>query len=350
MFYRDFFIPLSNKRKNMNIKHHITPSDYQVGVIVGRFQTHYLHEGHLDLISHVLENHSQVIIMLGISRKQNSKRNPLDFATRKLMIENEFPSVVILPIVDNRSDEKWSQELDRMLSLPFGGKKTLIYGSRDSFIPHYKGRNAVLELEESGKYNATNLRDLASKTTLGTQDFRTGIIYQAYNNYPTAFPTVDICVYNEKGEVLMAKKPSEKLWRFVGGFVDPTDSSLEAAAQRELSEETGGNLDVGTAKNFKYITSQKVDDWRYRGDESGIMTTLFLVKHQSGFARPSDDIAEVAWIPFNEFSNYHGIRTQVIFEHRELMQKLVDRVYSEKLIPNIGDRKKEVEGVTYTEE
>jgi nicotinamide mononucleotide adenylyltransferase len=74
----------------MNIKHHITPSDYQVGVIVGRFQTHYLHEGHLDLISHVLENHSQVIIMLGISRKQNSKRNPLDFATRKLMIENDL--------------------------------------------------------------------------------------------------------------------------------------------------------------------------------------------------------------------------------------------------------------------
>jgi bifunctional NMN adenylyltransferase/nudix hydrolase len=334
----------------MQIKHHITPSDYQVGIIVGRFQTHYLHEGHLDLISHVLENHSQVIIMLGISRKQNSKRNPLDFATRKLMIENEFPSVVILPIVDNRSDEKWSQELDRMLSLPFGGKKTLIYGSRDSFIPHYKGRNAVLELEESGKYNATNLRDLASKTTLGTQDFRTGIIYQSYNQFPTAFPTVDICVYNDKGEVLMAKKPSEKLWRFVGGFVDPTDVSLEAAAQRELSEETGGNLNVGITKDFKYITSQKVDDWRYRNDDSGIMTTLFLVKYQFGFAKPSDDIAEVAWIPFNEFSNYHGIRTQVIYEHRELMQKLIDRVYNEKLIPNIGERKAEVENVTYTEE
>ena len=142
----------------MNIKHNINPRDYQVGVIVGRFQTHYLHEGHIQLISHVLENHSQVIIMLGISRKQNSKRNPLDFTTRKLMIESQFTNVVILPIVDKRSDEHWSEELDRLVTLPFGPKKTLIYGSRDSFIPHYKGKNTVLELESSHQYNATNLR------------------------------------------------------------------------------------------------------------------------------------------------------------------------------------------------
>jgi bifunctional NMN adenylyltransferase/nudix hydrolase len=342
---------LSNKRKNMNIKHHITPSDYQVGIIVGRFQTHYLHEGHLDLISHVLENHSQVIIMLGISRKQNSKSNPLDFATRKLMIETKFPSVVILPIVDNRSDEKWSQELDRMVTLPFGSKKTLIYGSRDSFIPHYKGKNSVLELEESGKYNATNLREKASKETRNSEDWRAGIIYQAYNQFPVAYPTVDVCVYNNKGEILMAKKPSEKLWRFVGGFVDPSDASYEHAAYRELKEETGGNLDVGTPKAFKYITSQKIDDWRYRNDESGIMTTLFLVGYNHGYAKASDDIAVVEWIPIREFSNFHGIRTQVMFEHRELMQKLVDRVYSEKLIPNIGERKAEEEGnIIYTAE
>jgi hypothetical protein len=32
------------------------------------------------------------------------------------------------------------------------------------------------------------------------------------------------------------------------------------------------------------------------------------------------------------------------------MQKLVDKVYNENLIPNIGERKKDVEGVIYTGE
>jgi ADP-ribose pyrophosphatase YjhB (NUDIX family) len=138
---------------------------------------------------------------------------------------------------------------------------------------------------------------------------------------------------------------------FVGGFVDPSDASYEHAAYRELQEETGGNLDAGTAKSFKYITSQKIDDWRYRKEESGIMTTLFLAKRNHGYAKASDDIAVVEWIPIREFSNFHGIRTQVMIEHRELMQTLVDRVYPEKLIPNIGERKAEEEGnIIYTAE
>jgi len=335
----------------MQTKSQIEPNDFEVGVIIGRFQTNSLHEAHLEFINHVLSNHKKVIILLGISRIQNTKRNPLDFASRKAMIQMEFPNVVILPIRDNRSDERWAQEVDQMIMVPFGEKKTLIYGSRDSFIPHYSGRHSVVELGAVGNHNATNLRESVAKETLNSSDFRAGIIYQTYNQRAVTYPTVDVCVYNDKGEILMAKKPNEKLWRFVGGFVDPSDASYEHAAYRELQEETGGNLDAGTAKSFKYITSQKIDDWRYRKEESGIMTTLFLVKRNHGYAKASDDIAVVEWIPIREFSNFHGIRTQVMIEHRELMQTLVDRVYSEKLIPNIGERKAEEEGnIIYTAE
>jgi nicotinamide mononucleotide adenylyltransferase len=74
----------------MDIKKHIEPTDYEVGVIIGRFQTNRLHEGHINLISHVLSNHKKAILILGVSRVQNTKKNPLDFASRKAMIQKLF--------------------------------------------------------------------------------------------------------------------------------------------------------------------------------------------------------------------------------------------------------------------
>lgn len=319
----------------------------EVGCIVGRFQTSKLHQGHKDLINEVLKNHKKVIIFVGNSRVPNTKKNPLDYASREKMLRNEYGNKIsVQPITDQRSNDTWSQILDNKINEIYPDKKAIIYGSRDSFIGSYTGKKQVIELEPSGTYNATNLREEVARETLETEDFRAGAIYATFNQRPVTYPTVDVCAYNENGEILMAKKPSENLWRFVGGFVDRTDESFEEAALREFKEETGGNCGVA---NPIYIVSQKVDDWRYRKEESGIMTTLYLVEKRTGFAKASDDIAVVQWIPIREFSNYDGIRTKVMPEHRDLMQILVDKVYKENLIPNIGTRYPEREGnITYT--
>lgn len=317
----------------------------EIGVIIARFQTNKLHEGHINLINHVISNHKKVIILLGISVIQNTKKNPLDFATRQYMIHEMFPNVIILPIKDMRDNTKWSAQVDAMVSTPFGEKKAVIYGSRDSFIPFYSGKNSVIELEATADFNATNIREEVAKETLSSADFRAGVIYSVFNQRPVLYSTVDVCAYNDKGEILMAKKPNEKYWRFIGGFIDTTDKSKEIACFREFKEETGGNCEI---TDLEYIASQYVEDWRYAKEESGIMTTLFLGRYHFGHAIASDDIAEVKWVPIREFSNYDGVRTKVMPEHRELMQKLVDKVYSKKLIPNIGERLAErTDNVTY---
>jgi bifunctional NMN adenylyltransferase/nudix hydrolase len=331
----------------MDIKKSIDPSNYEVGVIIGRFQTNKLHEGHINLISQVLSQHKKTIILIGVSKIQNTKKNPLDFASRKAMIQELFPSVVVLPILDQRYDEKWSNDVDTNISIPFGEKKTVIYGSRDSFIPHYSGRYPVIELEPSSEHNATNIREEIAKETLDSSDFRAGVIYSAFNQRPVTYPTVDVVVHDFEGNILLAKKPNEKYWRFVGGFVDRTDESYEDAATRELSEETGGNLVVD---NPRYIASIMVKDWRYAKEESGIMTTLFLLDKKWGHAKASDDIADVKWISVRELSNHDGIRTKIMPEHRELMAIFIHKVYTENLIPNIGDRLEEVTNVTYVSE
>lgn len=81
-----------------------------VGVIVGRFMTHLLTEGHKDLIQTVLDRHERVIVFLGVSPVKNTTKQPLDFRSRKYMLEQEYPKLEVFPIHDNRSDETWSKK------------------------------------------------------------------------------------------------------------------------------------------------------------------------------------------------------------------------------------------------
>ena len=79
----------------------IKTNKYDVGVIVGRFQVPSLHEAHRELIQSVVNKHPRTIIFLGVSPVPTSRNNPLDFETRRRMIQDEFPEVEILYIKDS---------------------------------------------------------------------------------------------------------------------------------------------------------------------------------------------------------------------------------------------------------
>lgn len=320
-------------------------NDAEIGCLVARFQVDDLHNGHKELLEYISNKHKKVILFLGVPRAENTRKNPLDFATRKMMVQINFPNIIILPLSDQRSNTNWSKSLDDLVVIPFGSKKTILYGSRDSFIPSYKGKYPTIELSQSVDYNGTNIRSEVAKEIVNSRDFRAGIIHSIYSRYPITYPTVDICAYNDKGQFLMAKKPNEGLWRFVGGFVDRADESYEMSAEREFREETGGNCGVG---KMKYILSQKIDDWRYRNEADGIMTTLFLTEYSFGMAKASDDIVDLEWVDIKQFTNYDGVRTKVMPEHREMMLKLIDKIYGENIIPNLDKRLPErTDNVTY---
>jgi bifunctional NMN adenylyltransferase/nudix hydrolase len=297
----------------MEIKTSLTPSDYTIGCIVARFQINKLHEGHIKLIDKVRKNHKKVIIFLGIPVIGNSKSNPLDFATRKAMIQESYPDVVVLPQKDQRSNEKWSEILDSQISMPFGELSAVLYGSRDSFIPHYKGKYPVIELVTDVFYSGTEVRNEVSREIFSSADFRAGVIHATYAQRPVTYPTVDVVAYNDLGQILLAKKPNEKLYRFIGGFVDRTDANWEVAAKREFAEETGGC----EISDLTYVASSKVDDWRYAKSESGIMTTLFAGKFLFGAISPSDDIETLSWCYPNKLTI-----DDIMPEHRDLFLKL----------------------------
>lgn len=288
----------------------------QHGVIIGRFQTPELHSEHIKLIQYVLDRHEKVILFLGVSPTLANKKHPMDFITRKYMIEEQFKfsQLTIMPLSDNKSNEVWSKQLDSKIKEVFPLGSVTIYGSRDSFIPYYFGVNKTLELEPEVFISATDIRELASKKVIGSSEFRAGIIYSVYNQFPVVYSTVDIAIIKDD-EILLGQKLNETEWRFIGGFVDPTDLTDEAAAKRETLEETG--LEVA---DFEYICSMQVEDWRYRGiKDRSIMTRFFKAKYIFGCPTPQDDINALKW-----FKLTPELENTLVEEHKKLFKKLIN--------------------------
>ena len=310
-----------------------------IGVIIGRFQVPDLHEGHRDLIDTVRNKHKKVLMFIcSTPGVQVTRKNPLDYFTRMMMVQEHYPDMVILPLHDMPNDKDWSKAVDKKVGEAFGDHvKAVLYGSRDAFIPYYHGKFPTVELAESFDISGTEARAAASDEVRQHSEFRRGVVYAAHNKHPATFPTVDIAVIQEtlvqedmldKGivarQIALGRKRTDLpgKWRFPGGFVDPSkDKTLEQAAKRELAEEFGINLSVNP--EFEYVGSHLVDDWRYRNEVDQIVTTLFITKRLWGPLTPGDDIDEVKWFDLNNFN----LET-LVEGHRPLIQMVI--AYLEK--------------------
>ncbi len=302
----------------------LKPIKEEIGVIIGRFQVHDLHEAHKDLINTVVSNHKKVILFLGVSPVIGTTKDPLDFASRKLMIQEYYPEINIVPLPDRRSDVTWSSMIDTRIREIFPIGSAILYGGRDSFLPYYYGHFPTSELEQNVYVSGTEIRKQVSEEIKSSHLWRAGAIYQAYNQYPVSYQTVDIACLGSNGHrILLCKKPNEDRFRFVGGFVDPNDSSLENAARREFMEETGGN---GEISDLKYIGSFRVEDWRYKKGRDKIMTALFIGEMIFGTITPSDDISELRWFGISEFKADGFIEDNIVPEHIPLAKKVLEEI------------------------
>jgi bifunctional NMN adenylyltransferase/nudix hydrolase len=203
-----------------------------------------------------------------------------------------------------------------------------MYGGRDSFIPYYKnggGQFDCQELDEYGTFvSGTEVRKMLSEEVKDSADFRAGVIYQSYNQYPKVHPCVDVAII-DNDKILLAKRPYEDAWRFIGGFSKPTDSSYENTARRKVSEDVGGNLSI---TELNYIGSVQVPDWRYQSEEDKIMTILFKTTKGWGRIEPSDDVSELRFFKIEELND-----DMIVNEHKILLKMFLEDVkdHSDKL-------------------
>lgn len=296
---------------------------FKVGVIVGRFHTHKLHDAHMFLFEQVTKNHSKVIVLLGISAVQNSFNDPLDFEMRKDMILSEFPDIIVSSIKDCHSDILWSENLDeRIEELISPSQKVIIYGGRDSFIPHYTGKFKVDELEPDIFVSASEIRKEISSSSFKKfikgitpeEAFRAGVIWSTQNRYDTCYATVDIAItrIREGNNILLVRKKNEPFWRLPGGFSDVDSPTYEHDAIREVNEELG----IEISKPI-YLGSNIVDDWRYKNQKDKIKTLLFKSDYIFGCPKPADDIDEAKWV------NKKIVKSEIFEPHYELIKKFL---------------------------
>lgn len=302
-----------------------------VGVVVGRFQVHKLHAGHLDLLSAVQKKHSRILVFLGVPAGVPTRRNPLPFEARKQMLLQAYPDFTVLPIPDMRSDEVWSTKLDRRIREIYQVETIQLYGGRHSFLKHYSGIFPVAELESTiYSSSGTAVRDELARRMSGSEEFRAGIVWAVYNQFPRGFLAVDVAVLGHPGngplQVLLVRKPHEEYFRFPGGFYDPVrDRSPEDTGAREIFEECG----IRISRPLSYISSQVIDDWRYRGEKDKIVSIFF----EGGFSyentlQPGDDVIELKWVVLEDLYN-----EMLMFEHESLKVALLLKYGIQKKTP-----------------
>lgn len=292
----------------------LTREQYDVGVIVGRFQVPDLHDAHYDLIRHVCDAHDKVVIFLGVSPLMVTRENPLDFEARKQMVLEKFPAVNVLYIKDQPNDDVWSRKLDEQVGdLITPTQSVVLYGGRDSFISHYGGKYPTRELEQDVWVSGTEVRRNVSRSSVkASAEFRAGAIWAAYSQFPTTYTTVDVAVFSEDWKkLLLARKENERMYRLIGGFADPQSDSFEDDARREVAEEA--HIEISDPH---YLGSFKVDDWRYRNEVDKIKTLLFRATILSGDPQPDDDIEELRWCTLSDL-------IKIVPTHRPLVQAVI---------------------------
>lgn len=284
----------------------MTNTTNHASVIIGRFQTPYLTEGHFKLWD-AAKRKGRVVVLIGVTQAIGTDKNPMDYFTRRALFENSdrytYDGAKVFSLPDYpQSDQDWSNHIDSIIE-DLGYETATIFGGRDNAIEkHYKGKHDLEIIDAVEDVSATKLRKrVGMDAPLYSEDFRKGIIYHVENRYPIVYSTVDIAVVNiTKKAVLMGRKGDD--YGFVGGFVDPADLNYEQAAIRELKEETG----IDTSR-LEFLFSMKVEDERYAGTKDSIMTNLFTTVSTSD-TLPQDEaivdkeFKDFIWMPMTQES------------------------------------------------
>ncbi|MBU0508592.1 NUDIX hydrolase [bacterium] len=140
---------------------------------------------------------------------------------------------------------------------------------------------------------------------------RCGTVVETYRN---PFPTTDVVLIREGRVLLIRRGAPPEGWALPGGFIDYGESA-EAAARRELSEETGLRA---TALSLLGVYSEPGRDPRFH-----TLSVVYLGE-ADGELRAGDDVTDARWFPLA------SLPADVAFDHRQIVADAAARLGMER--------------------
>ncbi len=289
------------------------------GVIIGRFQIDELTPAHIELIDTVKNNHSSLVILLGLSPLECTPKNPLDYRIRKVFLQEKYPDAEILYINDMQYDDDWCRQVDKIVqSVSRKFQTVCLYGGRDSFLPFYTGKFQIAELtlKESEFISATSRRKHIRNSIENHHEFRKGIIYGTAGIGARSVPASIIAIFdNTYNKVLMGKGFNDRHYSFITDYLPP-NKTFEVFSTEIVYEQTGVKLDPN---KLKCQGSFLIPDWRYRSEDDTVIGMLYTTTINFGKLQANGDLIKVKWVDienvFDFVSEQHYSIAEYLFYH-----------------------------------